>query len=55
MKKEMTVAYIERLLQQREPFYAQADLRITTSGRDLDKIVREIIQLLQDRDVLPAD
>jgi len=49
LRNNISVADIERLLQEREPFYAQADVRINTSGKDFEQIIREILQVLQDK------
>jgi shikimate kinase len=48
LKKNISVAEIERLLKEREAFYAQADARVNTSGKDMEKIIREIVQIMQE-------
>ncbi|MEQ8236276.1 MAG: shikimate kinase [Syntrophomonadaceae bacterium] len=52
LKKNMTIEDIENLLKQREPYYAQADIRISTSGKDLDRVVREIMEIIQAKNLL---
>ena len=49
LKKNITIQDIERLLQERESFYARADIRINTSGKDLDTIINEIFQLIENK------
>ncbi len=52
LKKNVTIEDIEKLLQEREPFYASADIRVNTSGKDLDTIIKEICQALKDKDLI---
>jgi shikimate kinase len=52
LRKNLSVTDIERLLQEREPCYAQADVRINTSSKDLEKVIREILQVLQEKNLL---
>lgn len=52
LKKNMTVEDIENLLKQREPYYDLADIRISTSGKDLERVVREIMEIVQSRNLL---
>jgi len=47
LKKNFQVEDIRNLLQEREPFYACADIRINTSGKDLEMVIAEIIQILR--------
>lgn len=48
LKKNISVTEIESLLEEREAFYAQADVRVNTSGKDMEKTIREIVQIMQD-------
>ncbi|MCX5780608.1 MAG: shikimate kinase [Firmicutes bacterium] len=48
MRKNIGIHDIETLLQEREPFYAQADLRINTTGKDIEKIIKEIMTFIDD-------
>lgn len=43
LRKNLTIENIEAMLADRDPFYQQADHRINTSGKDLDTIVKEIM------------
>jgi shikimate kinase len=52
LKKNVTIEDIGRLLQEREPFYASADIRVTTSGKDLDTIINEIFQTIKDKHII---
>lgn len=47
LKKNLGAEDIEKMLNDREEYYARADYRIDTSGKEMDKIVQEIIQLLK--------
>ncbi len=47
LKKNLGTEDIEKMLSDREDYYARADYRIDTSGKEMDKIVQEIIQLLK--------
>lgn len=47
IKKGTTVEDIRALLEQREPFYACADIRVNTSEKEMDEVVREIIEKLK--------
>jgi len=47
LKKESSLADIEELLQAREPFYACADIRVTTTGKSMNEIVDVIIDRLK--------
>ena len=47
LKKGTTLEDIQALLQERELSYACADIRINTSGRELDQVIREIIEALR--------
>lgn len=44
LNKNVSIQDIERLVSEREPFYACADIRVNTSGKDLDTIINEIFQ-----------
>jgi len=43
------LAAIDRLMNEREPFYSDADIRIDTSGKKLEDVAREIIAFLEGR------
>ncbi len=47
LKKNLGAEDIEKMLNDREDYYALADYRIDTSGKEMDKIVQEIIQLVK--------
>jgi shikimate kinase len=47
LKKNVSVQDIERLLQERGEFYACADIRVDTSGKDMDIVVNEVLQALK--------
>lgn len=42
LKNKMSVETIAEMLQEREPFYADADLRIDTVGKNVEDVVHEI-------------
>ncbi len=48
LKKTVNLSDIEKLLKERESFYACADTRVNTSGKDLENITNEIMRLLDD-------
>lgn len=52
LKKDITINEIEEFLKQREPFYACADIRISTSNKNTSEIAEEIIQNLRIKDWL---
>jgi shikimate kinase len=52
LKKDVNIQEIEKLLNEREAFYACADIRINTSGKDLETIINEILQLLDDNSLI---
>lgn len=41
--------HIERMLAEREPYYAHAELRIDTTGKSVEDVVAEIIVYLKER------
>lgn len=43
LKKHTTIEDIEAMLAAREEFYACADIRINTTGQELNKVVNEVI------------
>lgn len=47
LSKNMTVHDIERLIEERQPFYGSADIQVDTTGKDLDTITDEIIQIIR--------
>lgn len=47
LKKDVSIADIEDMLQSRESYYASADIRISTCGKSLTDIVEEILSKLQ--------
>ncbi len=47
LRKGTTLETIQTMLKEREPYYACADIRINTSGRELDQIIREIIDAIK--------
>jgi shikimate kinase len=52
LKKNITIQDIESLLEEREPFYGSADIRINTSRKDLDTIINEIFQVIKDKNII---
>ena len=40
---------LRRILAAREPFYRQADLVVTTSGKSVDTVVEEVVALVRER------
>ncbi|MRR05594.1 MAG: shikimate kinase [Deltaproteobacteria bacterium] len=38
---------LEKLLEQREPFYAEADIRIDTEGKNVEDVARDILNFLE--------
>lgn len=51
LKKNLQVEDIKNMLKEREPFYAVADFRVNTSGREMDEVVEEIISYIKNLDV----
>jgi shikimate kinase len=49
LKKDLSIEKIKKMLADREKFYNCADLVINTSGKDLNHIVNEIIEVLKER------
>ncbi|MEA1961844.1 MAG: shikimate kinase [Bacillota bacterium] len=47
LKKGTTLEDIKKLLQEREPYYACADVRVNTSGKDIDQIIREVLEIVR--------
>ncbi len=47
LKKNPGLEDIEKMLNEREEYYSLADYRVDTSGKEMDKIVQEIIQLVR--------
>ncbi len=47
LKKNLDIKDIEKMLNDREEYYSLADYRVDTSGKEMDKIVQEIIQLIK--------
>lgn len=47
LKKNLQVKDIENMLKEREPFYAVADFKVNTSGREIDEVVEEIIDYIK--------
>jgi len=52
LKKNVTIKDIERLVQEREPFYACADIRVDTSSKELETIINEIFQEIKDKQII---
>jgi len=52
LNKNVSIEDIERLLQEREAFYACADIRVNTSDRDLESIINEIMQSIKDKKLM---
>lgn len=48
--KNFTVEDIARMLEEREPYYSQADLEVDTGDKDPDQIVQIIIDYLKERE-----
>ncbi len=46
LKKNVSVEDIEGLLQEREEFYACADVRVNTSAKNMDTVINEILLAL---------
>ncbi len=49
LKKDITITEIEEFLRLREPFYACADIRVSTSNKNTSEIAEEIIQNLRNQ------
>lgn len=47
LKDSMSLERIEMMLREREPFYAEADIRIDTTGKKVEDVVREILLNLE--------
>ncbi len=47
LKKNLGIEDIEKMIEEREEYYSQADFRVDTSNKEMDKIVQEIIQTLR--------
>jgi len=47
LKDDMSLERIGTMLREREPFYADADIRIDTTGKKVDDVVREILRNLE--------
>ncbi len=47
LKKNLKVEDIVEMLSEREPFYACADFRINTSGRELEAVVNDIVKYIK--------
>ncbi len=47
LKNNMSLEKIGMMLREREPFYAEADLRIDTTGKKVEDVVREILRYLE--------
>jgi shikimate kinase len=43
LSKHTTIEDIEKMLASREEYYARADIRVNTTGQELNKVVNEII------------
>lgn len=50
LKKNLQVEDIVNMLKEREPFYAVADFKVNTSGREMDEVVNEIISFVKSLD-----
>jgi shikimate kinase len=46
LKKNISVEDIQKLLQEREVFYDCADIRVNTSAKDLDGVIKEVLEAL---------
>jgi len=49
LKKNASVEDIEQMLKEREPYYACAELRIDTTGKNPDMIINEIMQVIKEK------
>jgi shikimate kinase len=49
LKGGKNIEYIEKMLSEREPYYADSDIRIDTSGKNVEDVVREILSFLETR------
>ncbi len=47
LKDDMSLGKIAKMLEEREPFYSEADIRIDTSGKKVEDVVREILFYLE--------
>lgn len=47
LKDEKSMGKIAALLKEREPYYAEADIRIDTTGKKVEDVVREILYQLK--------
>lgn len=52
LKKNVSIHDIESLVLEREPFYACADIRVNTSGKDLETIINEIFQEINAKQIV---
>jgi len=53
--RHKSVAYIEELMKQREPYYKCADLTIDTSNVDSEELVERVLQFLKEKDIHERD
>ena len=47
LKRGTTLNDIKDLLQEREPCYACADIRVNTSGKDIEQVIQEILEAVK--------
>jgi shikimate kinase len=47
LKKDISAEEIADILNKREPLYACADFRVKTSGKDVEQVVNEIVEMLK--------
>lgn len=47
LKDDVSLERIGMMLEEREPFYAEADIRIDTTGKKVEDVVREILLYLE--------
>lgn len=52
LKKYMTLRDIESLIETRQPSYRLADIQVDTSGKDLETITNEILQIIRAKHIL---
>lgn len=47
LRDEKGLEKVQAMLAEREPFYADADIRIDTTGKNVEDVVREILTILE--------
>ena len=52
LKNRKTVAEIAKMLEAREPFYSDADIRIDTDGKNIEDVAAEIVSFFEEKQQL---